>query len=699
LGAILSGPTALFFNDVHLMDDATRALIRRLAVDARSRRWLVVASRRPDGPTPLREGSATRVELGPLSTAAAAELLARATAAAPLPAHRLTALAERAAGNPLFLRELVAQLTAGEDPDELPRSVEGAIAARIDRLDRADRWTLRSAAVIGVDVDAILLNGVLGLASGAQVGDASRLERLGEFLDPVAPGHWRFNHQLVREVAYEALPFGRRTELHALTAAAIERGAAGAPEQQADLLSIHLFHGARYMPAWWYSRMSAERARARYAGTSAAEAYRRALAAASCIPGEIPLEELSAVDEALGEICIELGELHDADVALRRGLRRARADPLAAARLQLSLARLRATSGRHQVAMRWVARAEQTLEGQHGPEARRLRGRLAVRRAGISYRRGRHADGMAFARTAAELARQSGDRSALAEALEFGDVCAVEAGLPAGSGAKEALAIYEELQDVGSEARVRNTLGMLAYHHGEWPEALRHYRAAEDAFARAGTRWDAATVVANVAEVLANQGKLEEAGAEIERAMRIWRGAGAASEIAFGEYQLGRIAAYNGRAEEASERFEAARVHFHVAGELTEVVVVDALAAEALELAGDPEAALALADATLTRATSLGATAVVPLVQRVRGVALWSLGHGPAAEAALRAGLAAARARGARHEIAFTLRALIDRIPPASSLEAQAWGEELEALVAQLGIERAPEPDGQATRT
>jgi len=698
LGAILSGPTALFFNDVHLMDDATRSLIRRLASDAPSRRWLVVASRRPDGPTPLDERAVTRVELVPLSTAAAAEMLARATADAPLPAHRLTALAERAAGNPLFLRELVAQLAEDGDSDELPRSVEGAIAARIDRLDRADRWTLRSASVLGVDVEASLLEEVLGRASGVQVGDAGRLEGLGEFLDPIAPGRWRFNHQLVREVAYEALPYGRRTELHALTASALEHRAGGAPEQNAELLSIHLFHGARYMPAWWYARTAAERARARYAGPGAAEAYRRALAAAAFIPGEIPVDELIAVDEALGELCIELGELHDADVSLRRGLRRASGDALSSARLELRLAYLREIPGRYTAALRWVARAERTLNGLQGAEARRLRGRLANRRAGISYSRGRHAEGMAFARAAAKLARESGDRPTLAQALEYGDVCAVEAGLPTGPGAEQALAIYQELQDVGSEGRVRNLLGMIAFYHGEWREALRHYHAAGDAWTRAGKHWDAATAAANAAEVLANQGQLAKAEVELERAMRIWRGAGAAPEVAFGEYQLGRIAAHSGRAEEASERFAAARAHFHAAGVLTEVVLVDALAAEALGLAGDPEAALELADAALTRATSLGATAVVPLVQRVRGVALWSLGDGAAAEAALRAGLAVARARGARHEIAFTLRALADRIAPASRSEERAWRQELKALVALLGIEPAPEPDGQATR-
>jgi tetratricopeptide (TPR) repeat protein len=384
--------------------------------------------------------------------------------------------------------------------------------------------------------------------------------------------------------------------------------------------------------------------------------------------------------------------LEDADVAFRRGLKRVGADPLASARLQLKLARLREISGRHKVALRWVGRAERTLEGIDGPEAQELRGRCAVRRARLSYRRGRHAAGLAFARTAAELARQSGDRPALAEALECGDTCAVEVGLPAGAGAAQALAIYEELQDVGSEARVRNTLGLLAYHHGEWPEALRHYRAAEDAYARAGTRWDAATAVGNAAEVLADQGKLAEAEAELGRAMRIWRGAGASSEIAFGDYQLGRIAARQGRVAEASRRFADARSHFEAAGELTEVVLVDALTAEALGLAGDPAAALALADSTLARASGMGALAVVPLLERVRGAALRALGDDAAADTSLRISLAAARERGARHEIAFTLRLLADSAEPADAAQARVWGDELEELTTQLGIDPASDP-------
>jgi class 3 adenylate cyclase/tetratricopeptide (TPR) repeat protein len=694
LGVILSDATTLIFNDVHLMDDASRDLIRRLAADAGGRRWLVVVSRRTEAASPLGDDPAQLIELGPLTAAAATELLIRATAGAPLPPHRLAALAERASGNPLFLRELAAQLSAGGDPEALPRSVEAAIAARIDRLLATRRRTLRSAAVLGMDVHGPLFDEVVEAEPDVPAGGAERLAGLDEFLEPVAPSRWRFSHQLVREVAYEGLPYRRRSELHARTAAAIERSAAGRPEQQAELLAVHYAAGGNHAAAWRFARIAAERARARYANVEAADSYRQALAAARHLP-ELAPAELAEVDEALGEICVELGEFGLADVALRRALGRVRGDALAAAALQLKLAHLRAISGRHLVALRWATRAERALAGLDGPKARVLRGRLAVRRARIGYRRGRHADGLAFAQDAAELARQTGDQRTLAEALEYGDLCAVEVGLPTGAGAERALAIYEELGDVGAQARVLNTLGLLAYHRGAWPEALARYEAAELAYARAGSRWDAATAVANAAEILADQGRLGEAQAGLERAMLVWRGAGAASEVAFGEYQLGRIAARQGRPAEAAERFAAARAHFLEADELTEVVMVDALMAEALGLAGDHAAALRLADGALVRARELGGVgSATPLLARVRAAALLPLGRRDEAEAALREGLEAARVRAAGHEVAFTLVALLDGELEDDPAEAERWREDLERLAGQLGLELGAAVDG-----
>jgi tetratricopeptide (TPR) repeat protein len=688
LGLLLPGARILIFNDVHLMDDASRDLIARLAADTGSRWWLVVVSRTPDSPSPLPgETPYERIELGALGEAVVADILAQATAESPLPPQRLAELAQRAGGNPLFVRELVTQLQTGADPDALPRSIEDAITMRIDRLSSADRHTLRSAAVLGMEVEVPLLRVLLG--ADGDSWDADPLARLSEFLEPTGPGRYGFSHQLVRAVTYEGLPYRRRAELHSRTAAAIERAAGDQANRHAELLSMHCFYGGRFAEAYAYARLAAQRARARYANAEAAESYRRALASAGRL-AQVDTLVLAEVEEALAEIYTERGEMAAADVTLRRAVRRVRDTPLPLARLQLRLAGLRETAARFRAAFRWADQAERTLAGLNGPEARVIRGQLATRRARLNYRRARYDDAMSFAHVAIALSGAD-DRATLAEALEYADLCAVELGLPAGRRAEQALAIHEELGDLAAQARVQNTLGMLAYHRGDWPKALQHYAASEQADIRCGKLWNAATPAANRAEILADQGRLEEARLALEKAMLTWRGVDAVSMIAFGDYQLGRIAARLGNTGEAMRRFDASRRHFSALGELTEVVVVDALTAEALSLAGDDEAALELADATLARAEALGGvSAMTPLLHRVRGASLQELGRAAEAERALREALDAARSRVARHEIAFALAVLIDEAMADDDAEEEAWRAELAQLGEELGIEPRP---------
>jgi tetratricopeptide (TPR) repeat protein len=698
LGATLTEPTTLIFDDVHLMDDASRELISQLAGDAAGRPWLVIVSQRAGQTIRLGGASAEMMTLGPLSDAGASRLLAHATAGSPLPPHRLAELARRSAGNPLFMRALVAQLADGGDPSALPASVEEAIAARIDRLATADRRTLRAAAVLGIEVEIELLAEVMG--DEWPVSRSHALGALNEFLEPVGDRQWHFRHQLMREVAYEGLPYKRRTDLHRRTADAIEREAGGFDEQHAELLSLHCFHGGRFADAWTYLLKAAQSAHSRYANAEAAESYRLALRAAAHVPG-LDAGELAGVDTALADICIELGELAGADVALRRALRRVKGSPAEMARLQMRLARLRDLSGQHRAALAWADRADATLAGLDGPEAKGLRAQLAMRRVRNSYQRGRHREALALAQQASELAREADDRRTLAEALEHVDICSGELGLPTQDRAAEALRIYEQLGDLAAQARVRNTLGLLAYHRGAWAAAIDHYTGAERAYVKAERIWDSATPTANRAEILIDQGRLDEAREDLERAIRVWRGVDAASEIAFGEYQLGRIAARRGDAGEAMAFLNSARAHFRAAGEMNEVVVVDALIAECLLLTGDHDSAIAAADRALSRARALGGrSSVTPLLHRVRGVALLALGRRAEAGRALRAALKAARERSALHEIAFTLKDLIDGGMADGTAEEDSWREELASLVSELGLQPAvpagPTPAGPA---
>jgi tetratricopeptide (TPR) repeat protein len=205
-----------------------------------------------------------------------------------------------------------------------------------------------------------------------------------------------------------------------------------------------------------------------------------------------------------------------------------------------------------------------------------------------------------------------------------------------------------------------NGIAIRAFHEGRWRDALGAYSQAQEVSEQAGDHWNAATASANIAEILAYQGRLQEASDMLHRAMRVWRAADALSEVAFGTYQLGRIAARLGRHEQALVLFGQAREFFQTHGEQSELLEVDALVTECYLLARRPSEALELAGQTLARAAALtGLAAPVPLLHRVRGGAYAATGELGLARTELVTSLAAARLRQARHEIAFSLDALL----------------------------------------
>ncbi|HSJ47144.1 MAG TPA: AAA family ATPase [Euzebyales bacterium] len=256
LGAVASGPAVVVIEDAEHCDDASAELIA--AVLARmlpGHPWLVLITHR-GGVTGLHHGRgfpARRVHLPPLDAATAAELAARLAEHTPVPVHRMPRLVEQAAGNPLFLAALIS--AQADQADELPRSVEAIIAARIDGLDPDDRRALRYLSVLGDRFDAALLDATL-TGHGLAHDQHDRWRRLAEFVT-VDGATFAFRNALVREVAYEGLAFRRRRELHALVAEALGRAGAGPASQ----LPVHLERAERWADAWATARRAAEHAR------------------------------------------------------------------------------------------------------------------------------------------------------------------------------------------------------------------------------------------------------------------------------------------------------------------------------------------------------------------------------------------------------------------------------------------------------
>ena len=424
LERLVPGPMLVVLEDTHWMDEASGELLSRVMARANNRPWLLVLTRRdvetgfkaPEGATSLR--------LEPLVGDEAIELVQVAALDGPLPPHEAAALAERSGGNPLFLRELVAVASRGGSIESLPDSVEAVIAARIDQLSANDRHFLRRVSVLGRLAPFDLLGAVLD-----EVPDESDpvWARLREFVAPDGAGDFLFNHALVRDSAYDGLSYRLRRELHSNAAEAIRSAVGAKPEEKAELLSIHYFHAQRYLEAWSYSLVAAERAKAVYANIEAAGFYERALLAGRQLP-QLRRTELADVHEALGDARNRSSAYVEAAAAYRTARRLVDDDVVAKARLALKLARVQGWLDRYANVLRWITKGLNILKGDQSDEAARQRAELLAWYGRCCQDQGRHRRAIRWCTLAVAEAEAVGHKEALADALRFIDYAKMELG-------------------------------------------------------------------------------------------------------------------------------------------------------------------------------------------------------------------------------------------------------------------------------
>ena len=686
----LPTPTVFVFDDAHWMDDASASLIRRIATRTARFPWLVLLTRREvDGGFTLSEGDgAHTLSLKPLDPTDAAVLLEASTKAFPLPRHELAALAERSGGNPLFLRELVTVARSEGLEHVVPDTVEELMTAEIDRLGADDRALLRHAAVLGVTFPLSVLADMLGRTD--LHADESIWQRLADFVREEEPGTFRFRHALLRDAAYEGLPYRRRRELHAAAGDAITRTSSGSADEQADLLSLHFFNAHRYEDAWRYARIAADRARSKYALVEAGRLFRRALDAARNVAG-IPAPEIAEIHEARGDLLDRLGAYGEAADSYRAARGLVGGDPLAESKLYLKEAWISERLGHYRQGLRWVTRGRRALEGVDGVEVGRQRARLAAWYAAIRQGQGRYREVLAWCRRAIDEAEASGEREALAQAYFIMDWALVDLGeLDKATNSQRALEIYRELGNLGSAATVLNNMGMFSYFRGAWNEAIELYQQGHDLRITIGDTVDAAMGPMNIGEIFSDQGRLDEAETLFRDVLRVWTAAGRKEFIALTTSNLARVASRSGGCSEALDLFDEALRMFREMGDDGEVLETEARIAECLMLQGALTEALAACEATLRRASAIGGVPPqLPMLDRVKG---WCLMQAERLEDAGRAfdeSLEAARSRQADFEIALSLhaKAALARATGTRDEEAE---QESRAIFDRLGVVRVP---------
>jgi class 3 adenylate cyclase len=287
-------PLVLTIEDLHWMDKTSEEFLGYLIGRLANTPIMLLLLYRPEYTHPWGSKSYyTKVGLDQLGTDSSSELV-KAILEEGEAAPELTQLIlNRAAGNPLFMEEFTHTLLengsierkdekyvlSGKASDiQVPDTIQGIIAARLDRLEDNLKRTMQVASVIGRDFAFRILQTITGMREELKpyLLNLQGLEFIYEKnLFPEL--EYIFKHALTQEVAYNSLLLKRRKEIHARIGRAIEELYAERLEEFYEMLAYHYSRSDGLEKACRYSRLSGEKAEGNYSHREACDFYKGAI--------------------------------------------------------------------------------------------------------------------------------------------------------------------------------------------------------------------------------------------------------------------------------------------------------------------------------------------------------------------------------------------------------------------------------------
>ena len=255
-------PLVLGFEDIHCADDGVLDFIEHVVEWSQDVALLIVATARPElldrrpawGP----HERATTLSLARLAPGDSRELVSTLAGPSTLTDDTMNGIVARASGNPLYSVEFMRMLAdrgllgppeprsrAGAiEALPVPDSLRGTIASRLDSLSAEDKGLLQAGAVIGRAMWPGALAAITGRDSRWVLERLTGLEAR-QFLTRASRSsvehepEFRFQHALIRDVAYSQIPRSRRGEIHRRTAEWLTSLSPDRTVDRAELLAHH----------------------------------------------------------------------------------------------------------------------------------------------------------------------------------------------------------------------------------------------------------------------------------------------------------------------------------------------------------------------------------------------------------------------------------------------------------------------------
>jgi class 3 adenylate cyclase/tetratricopeptide (TPR) repeat protein len=242
----------------------------------------------------------SQIRVEQLSTSASAALIRSMLEEGEVAPELKELILNRAAGNPLFMEEFTHTLLENGSIQkkghqyvlsrkasdiQVPDTIQGIIAARMDRLEDNLKRTMQVASVIGRDFAFSILQTISGMQEDLKtyLMNLQGLEFIYEkSLFPEL--EYMFKHTLTQEVAYGSLLVKRRKELHEKIGQAIEELYPDKLEEFYEALAFHYAGSENWEKAYQYLLSSAMKAGTRYSLWEAFRLGKEALNVLSRMP-------------------------------------------------------------------------------------------------------------------------------------------------------------------------------------------------------------------------------------------------------------------------------------------------------------------------------------------------------------------------------------------------------------------------------
>jgi len=645
-------PAVLVLDDLQWIDAASAEVLGAVLADVPTARICVLTAHRSGWIPPWAAWSWTeRLHLQPLYAADADRLAQHILGHSTIAPGLHDWIAERAAGNPFFIEELlhvlretggVAEIDGQLDlvpsaAARIPSTLTETLLARLDALDDEARALLQTASVIGSDFDVEILSRIAGQSVTAVETVLERLQH-AEIVVRRAGNHAErsFKHVPMRDVTYHTLLTPRRHELHHAVADAIL--SLRPADESVDLVSFHLSQTDDHALAAVWLELAGNRAVAVYDNQTAIGRYEEARRRLDLAGGDVVAR--ARVTEKLGGIFRVVGWFDEAleELEAAADMYKQLADQGAESRTVAQIGEVHFLRGATDEA---IERIREVLWRLDQDEDAATEGTIALYAALVDplQTAGRYEDAVTALWRALELAQSIGDSAVVTDATvryaqaltgmglldqarEILDGCMtsiddlaltgvrvraltlsgtidLEQGRPvrAAEAFEQALEIARERGDPGAEAMLLGRCGDAAFVLGDWADGRARYEAAVDLVRSMSFAHFSAVTMMALGEQYLREGDRERATRHLEEPLTIVGQHGGTAQALRLQIPLAVRDVLDGRPEVALQKLSPllSRPDFETAPDHRPMQI----AAEAYLLEGDVTRAMTIIDVGL----------------------------------------------------------------------------------------------------